>query len=765
MRYKNITALVCSAVLLAGCGGGAEVSTPKMIDATVIDGYLSGAKVWLDINENFEWDDNEPFAISGSQGKVAIDVTEINNPSNYPLVAQATKGSTFDETTNDFVTYNFVLSAPKGELILTPLSTLVHLQLEQNTNLTLSKAKKAVADSLGLNQDDIFGDYIKDSKYDVLYAAENIIASGLLPEIPSVLEKISNKSTGYSKFIVDLNSANNVIKLLIDFVHADTQMSFDKQAPRYKPVDPDTGCETEFETAFVQGGPFGLTCFVDTDGDGVSDIDDVFPFNKTESLDTDNDKIGNNADTDDDNDGLSDAVELAQGTDPLLVDTDGDGVSDFDDRFPLDRTESLDTDNDGTGNNADTDDDNDGLSDAEELAQGTDPLLADTDGDNISDGNDRNPLNPNPIADSKSENVCTVQEGYWYNNICNIDPKIYYKFVSTFSAAIHHSPKVQTPFDNAMAVQLSAVGGTPIGVDKHPTYNWVLPSVDALPAPDTKICFNIDNGYMDIGCTDTNLIQYSAQFETEQFIFDTGYLGAEKCYFVRYQYQNSKDLTLSEVIDTCDNTLDYTPYDRFVTLNSKDFNASYNYTFFVSSSSTFTDHVIEFPNVKLPTTRLTDHLRVEIKTEDKDTYTDFDNCIDGNLTNHACTVDSSLDGYIINSFEAPTNPLLIELIDPENFKNHPTMAPLKGTIKLSGGSANITVNATDQDGDALTYQWIQIGGTEVTLDPIDTNTPNKVTFDAPTLDSTEDLTFEVLVRDGTGGFSTGLHTVTVSVPK
>ena len=39
-------------------------------------------------------------------------------------------------------------------------------------------------------------------------------------------------------------------------------------------------------------------------------------------------------------------------------------VADNADAFPLDPAETLDTDNDGIGNNADTDDDDDGVDDA-----------------------------------------------------------------------------------------------------------------------------------------------------------------------------------------------------------------------------------------------------------------------------------------------------------------------------------------------------------------------------------------------------------------
>ena len=82
----------------------------------------------------------------------------------------------------------------------------------------------------------------------------------------------------------------------------------------------------------------------DSDGDGVPDLEDDLPLDASDSVDTDDDGVGNAADDDDDNDGVSDA----------------------DDAFPLDAGESVDTDGDGIGDNADADDDNDGVSDAED---------------------------------------------------------------------------------------------------------------------------------------------------------------------------------------------------------------------------------------------------------------------------------------------------------------------------------------------------------------------------------------------------------------
>ncbi|MFT5209556.1 MAG: cyclophilin family peptidyl-prolyl cis-trans isomerase [Flavobacterium sp.] len=72
---------------------------------------------------------------------------------------------------------------------------------------------------------------------------------------------------------------------------------------------------------------------------------------------------------DTDNDGTDDTID---------TDDDNDTILDVDDAFPLDATETLDTDSDGTGNNADTDDDNDGILDASDafpLDATNNPLL------------------------------------------------------------------------------------------------------------------------------------------------------------------------------------------------------------------------------------------------------------------------------------------------------------------------------------------------------------------------------------------------------
>jgi len=99
----------------------------------------------------------------------------------------------------------------------------------------------------------------------------------------------------------------------------------------------------------------------DDDNDRVEDSNDAFPLDSNEDADSDADGVGDNKDA-----FPNDSSET--------LDSDGDAVGDNSDVFSLDGSEPVDTDGDGIGNNADPDDDNDGFTDAEELADGTNPL-------------------------------------------------------------------------------------------------------------------------------------------------------------------------------------------------------------------------------------------------------------------------------------------------------------------------------------------------------------------------------------------------------
>lgn len=141
----------------------------------------------------------------------------------------------------------------------------------------------------------------------------------------------------------------------------------------------------------------------DIDGDGYDDEVDAFPFDPSESLDSDGDGAGNNADTDDDGDNvadISDNCPLTSNADQLDTDNDhtgdacdgdddNDGLVDATDNCPLlTNLDQLDTDNDDIGDVCDSDDDSDGVADISDAFPLDATESVDTDGDNLGDNSD-----------------------------------------------------------------------------------------------------------------------------------------------------------------------------------------------------------------------------------------------------------------------------------------------------------------------------------------------------------------------------------------
>ena len=90
-------------------------------------------------------------------------------------------------------------------------------------------------------------------------------------------------------------------------------------------------------------------------------------------------------DPDSDDDGLTDGEEVALGTDPFDPDTDDDGLTDGQE-VEVYGTDPLDPDTD-----------DDGLNDGDEIAAGTDPFDPDTDDDGLSDGDEVNVYGTDPL--------------------------------------------------------------------------------------------------------------------------------------------------------------------------------------------------------------------------------------------------------------------------------------------------------------------------------------------------------------------------------
>jgi len=155
----------------------------------------------------------------------------------------------------------------------------------------------------------------------------------------------------------------------------------------------------------------GILEFMDTDGDGMNDLWELLFFG---DLSHDGTGDGENGGA---GDGLTDLEEHQAGTSPTSTDTDGDGVSDFDE-IHTHNTSPSNPDSDGDGmkdgweldhgfdpndpSDADGDPDNDNLTNAEEHGLGTHPRKDDTDDDGMPDDYEKQ-HNLNPLVDDSDE--------------------------------------------------------------------------------------------------------------------------------------------------------------------------------------------------------------------------------------------------------------------------------------------------------------------------------------------------------------------------
>lgn len=350
------------------------------VEGRIIDGPVSGAKVFLDINNNLALDDNEPFFESNADGYFSL------KQAVSPDAKLVSVGGT-DTVSNKILT-DMVLAFPVNEQTafanVSPISTLVALSSPEEVQVLLDNVGDglSVADLL---QTDTWEDAEDNSgkaqqaqvlntqiisvintakaitgqdTSAVLVSVANVISQSTDSSVLSKLsqpEAVENVLTSIVTESSTTNIDTDVIKAIAqtvastnDAVEKNQDLITSSEIVQIIVVVQET-LPTQIQNV-VSGGisveefeevseTISQTIVVDSDNDGIPNFSDAFPNDVTESVDTDLDGIGNNADTDDDNDGVLDSTDI----------------------FPLDATESTDLDMDGVGDNADLDRDGDGI--------------------------------------------------------------------------------------------------------------------------------------------------------------------------------------------------------------------------------------------------------------------------------------------------------------------------------------------------------------------------------------------------------------------
>lgn len=208
----NITILMFFLAACDGGGGGSSSgitqpssatpqATATTLSGTVADGYLQGARVFLDRNGNRQYDSGEPMAISGEGGVFTLSINP-GEGDRYSVVAEVIAGITIDEDNGLPVADSYVLEAPPGRWqFVSPLSTLVTLKLQKNPAMTIGDAEVEVkrklfgdppaislaADYIALKADSAYGDEARR-----MHNAAQVVASLM----GSLRSEISNNLAG-----------------------------------------------------------------------------------------------------------------------------------------------------------------------------------------------------------------------------------------------------------------------------------------------------------------------------------------------------------------------------------------------------------------------------------------------------------------------------------------------------------------------------------------------------------------------------------------
>jgi hypothetical protein len=139
MQYLKILFIGSCLVCLVACGGSSNSdSTPKSLSGKVIDGYIQGAQVCLDVNNNLACDAGEPSTTSGADGSYAF--TYSGSISGKHILAVVDAGA-IDLDSGPVIEPFSLLAPAESSKTVTPLSTLVsHEMISIGTTTTEATA-------------------------------------------------------------------------------------------------------------------------------------------------------------------------------------------------------------------------------------------------------------------------------------------------------------------------------------------------------------------------------------------------------------------------------------------------------------------------------------------------------------------------------------------------------------------------------------------------------------------------------------------------
>lgn len=215
-----------------------ETALPEYVSFSgrVADGYLDGATVCLDINQNKQCDPTDPTTKSIAGGKFSIDDATQAQRDKFAVLVEVIVNSTIDED-NKAVALSkpLTLTAPAGYDFISPLSTMVQNNIEAGISTT--DAEKIVQTKLGttlaLNSDYVAGKATGENteEYARLHQVAQVTARVISNNMETLAEAAATNNIAIDNLITAI--VNEVFDALADItlqvgqVTADANVEFD----------------------------------------------------------------------------------------------------------------------------------------------------------------------------------------------------------------------------------------------------------------------------------------------------------------------------------------------------------------------------------------------------------------------------------------------------------------------------------------------------------------------------------------------------------
>ena len=150
----GLTAVLLS--LLSACGAGGSGT----LTGNLMDGYIKGAKICIDLNSNGSCDASEPTATTGNKGSFTVTAPTGTDLSAVHLLAEVPVGAVDEDTPNTPLIKAYKMMAPASTpLVVSPLTTVVSTHIKDGK--TLSQAQAQARTDMGLPADHDFSkDYV-----------------------------------------------------------------------------------------------------------------------------------------------------------------------------------------------------------------------------------------------------------------------------------------------------------------------------------------------------------------------------------------------------------------------------------------------------------------------------------------------------------------------------------------------------------------------------------------------------------------------------